>query len=285
MKPENCGLLFYTSTIAGAVTVNDVASSNNNQEAMMDDVLQLFDFGLARELDEPAENTTRLYSLSASGTRRYMAAEIFNPPGKYNYKADTYSFAMVFYEMLSLRKPFADFTCQLHDELVCRLGGRPRLDDITWPHEQLEDISDNSNSKKSIPQMDPVAINTSRRLAKDLEGLLHQAWNHDPYQRLSMVQVYDRLQGILEAHDKRKSELERIHQLHVRQQQQQQRSGASSLQQHFLSQTPEISIFLKKKTSTSELTVATDPMASDSELDDDNSHIHQQGRLSHSSHR
>ena len=218
-----------------------------------DDTIKLFDFGLARELADPPE-TNRVYTLSASGTRRYMAVEIFIT-GKYNYKADVYSWAMVFYEMLAMLKPFADFTVQNHKELVCRLGGRPRLDEIDWP----DDDGDDKESMDTLPE--------------DIEALLHQAWNQDPDERLSMAEVCERLQMALDKH----AIIQRYHgtgdndsanNVDTNNNASSDYSRTHLLPHHFV-QVHRHPIELKNKESASELT-ASDPLFSDdSEQEDD----------------
>lgn len=204
------------------------------------DRLQLFDFGLARELDEPPPaqgKKQRLYSLSASGTRRYMAPEIFNKEGKYNYSCDVYSWAIVYYECLSHVKPFADFTTQSHEELVCRLGGRPKLREIEWPD--------------------------ADGVSEEVEALLATAWHQDLLQRPSMARICEQLEDLLKRQGvvSEPSALAGYNNMNE--------ENAIQVQQHFFANDPSAVIFLQKKTSTSELTVATDPIASDSEVDED----------------
>lgn len=236
-KPENIGFV-----------LQDPSLEPNDPNR---DRLQLFDFGLARELDFPPSEEDRLFSLSASGTRRYMAPEIFKGKGKYNYKADVYSFSIVFYECLAHTKPFADFTTQSHEELVCRLGGRPRWSDIEWPSDDCP--------------LQPI-----------LTTLLQDAWHQNLLKRPSMARVSHRLEAILEQQGVSVAETERS-----------ASSTSTSVtrqvqhQQHFFANDPEAVIFLQKKTSTSELTVGTDP-TSDSEVDDECKATQQQ-RWSHNS--
>jgi serine/threonine protein kinase len=95
-----------------------------------DNQVKLFDFGLCRELPDgiPFEG---VYCMSGVGTRRYMAPEIIND-GRYNQKADVYGWAMVFWEILSLSKPYAAYSTNDHDIFVCQQGERPALQ-MHWP--------------------------------------------------------------------------------------------------------------------------------------------------------
>jgi serine/threonine protein kinase len=95
--------------------------------------LQLFDFGLCRELPEVSnKEVNTVYAMSGVGTRRYMAPEIIND-GKYNEKVDVYSWAMVVAELLTGVKPYASYGTEEHRIAVCQGGERPRLH-FYWPH-------------------------------------------------------------------------------------------------------------------------------------------------------
>lgn len=88
--------------------------------------VQLFDFGLSREL--PKANLTEPFAMSGKvGTLRYMAVEVaMHQP--YNVSADVYSWAMVAYEAITGIKPFASWTREMHSNLVCARGVRPECD-------------------------------------------------------------------------------------------------------------------------------------------------------------
>lgn len=92
--------------------------------------IQLFDFGLAKEIvdarEEDGENDT--YELTGgTGSMRYMAPEVAHCRS-YNLKADVYGFAMVTYETLALRKPFEGFTPGMMQKLVFgEEGHRPTI--------------------------------------------------------------------------------------------------------------------------------------------------------------
>jgi len=87
--------------------------------------VKLFDFGLSREL--PTGNLEEPFQMSGKvGTLRYMAVEVAcHQP--YNVSADVYSWAMVCYELLTLQKPFAGWTRDMHQSLVCGQAVRPAL--------------------------------------------------------------------------------------------------------------------------------------------------------------
>lgn len=64
--------------------------------------------------------------MSGVGTRRFMAPEVVNS-NTYNAKADCYSWAMTFVEMLTLQKPYPHYSSAQHAEFVCKQGERPIL--------------------------------------------------------------------------------------------------------------------------------------------------------------
>ena len=72
--------------------------------------LKCFDFGLARFIPqqhgEHGDAYEEVYEMGGAGTPRYTAPEVFfGQP--YNLKADVYSFSVMLWEMMSLKKPFA----------------------------------------------------------------------------------------------------------------------------------------------------------------------------------
>lgn len=96
-----------------------------------DNKVQLFDFGIARELPETNPAEDEVFCMTASGSRRYMAPEVFLGQ-LYNLKADVFSFAIVFQQMLSLETPFAMYNPPLYKLLVCEEGIRPTISP-EWP--------------------------------------------------------------------------------------------------------------------------------------------------------
>ncbi len=128
-----------------------------------EDVVQLFDFGLCRELPEVQPEEDRVFTMSGVGTRRYLAPEVILGVG-YNQKVDVYSWSMVLHEMLTLEKPFDLYGRELHMALVVEGEDRPTLC-LEWP------IS--------------------------LQSLLQDAWAAEPRRRPSIQKVNDMLSCLL----------------------------------------------------------------------------------------
>lgn len=110
--------------------------------------MKLFDFGLAKELDPRQKNDDGLYNMSGgTGSRRksksvvvtisfgadnivfsgFMAPEVsLSEP--YTLSADIYSFAILFWEMLTYEKAFGRMPSDDHRVRVVKKGERPKLD-------------------------------------------------------------------------------------------------------------------------------------------------------------
>jgi serine/threonine protein kinase/uncharacterized Fe-S cluster protein YjdI len=132
--------------------------------------MKLFDFGLCRELPKQITSSSSrgkdpVFRMSGVGTRRYMSPEMILGTG-YNQKVDCYSWSMVFYEMLSLQKPYASYNREVHRILVCE------------------------NEERPYPTVDiPLC-------ARDL---LQRAWAQDHDERPSMKQIYQELGPMIES--------------------------------------------------------------------------------------
>jgi len=131
--------------------------------------VQLFDFGLCRELPRESnsnsnDNDSMLFRMSWAGTYLYMASEVVNQQ-TYNLKCDVYSWAFLFHEMIALARPFGNYSKSEHKEFVCEIGQRPSVVHYNLP--------------------------------LSLQELLRQAWAHDPKMRSSMRQACQQLEPIL----------------------------------------------------------------------------------------
>jgi len=94
--------------------------------------LKVFDLGLAKELKpRDLEGDDEYHTSEVAGTRRYMAPEVIKilPHGK---SSDVFSFSICFFEMMSFKKAFANYSPQEHYKNVVSKGKRPQLPK-SWP--------------------------------------------------------------------------------------------------------------------------------------------------------
>lgn len=115
-------------------------------------VLKLFDFGLAKELNESERTKDGLYQMTQkTGAVRYMSPE--NAQGKpYDLSTDVYSWAMIMWFVMALEPPFALYTEPMIEERVCQRGYRPKLFKSWSPRvSQLISRSWNENPKDRPP--------------------------------------------------------------------------------------------------------------------------------------
>ena len=163
----------YHLTKPSLLKSSDLKPSNVGFKA--DDTVQLFDFGLCRQLpDATSRGEDETFLMSGVGTRRYMAPEVCNS-NCYNLKADCFSWSMLVVEMLTLHKPYPQYSSEQHAEYVCKQGERPVL------------------TQYGIP---PV-----------LQHLLEQAWAHDVRARISMKVICDELESLAMYTDEELSQL------------------------------------------------------------------------------
>lgn len=92
--------------------------------------VKLFDFGLVRELPSAQSKHTDVFSMTGKvGTARYLAPEVALCKS-YNQKVDTYSWSLLYWQCLTLEKPYKEFNKPSHLLKVCKLGRRPSLTGI-----------------------------------------------------------------------------------------------------------------------------------------------------------
>jgi len=99
--------------------------------------VKMFDFGLAKKIKGSDEAFDGLYRLTGNtGSLRYMAPEVAKNEF-YNLKVDSYSFAMVFWQICSLQIPYAGYNVKMHADLVLSRGYRPKIEK-SWPYSWCE---------------------------------------------------------------------------------------------------------------------------------------------------
>jgi len=139
--------------------------------------IKLFDFGLSTQLKESQDssngsnntnNNELQFRMSLAGSQRYMAPEVYNTQC-YNTKADIYSWSMVFYEMLSLEKPFKKYDAKCHAKLVCVNGERPSFTQLL----------------------------RCKLLPRSIKAILSVAWDHNVSNRISSHNLCNNLKKML----------------------------------------------------------------------------------------
>ena len=115
---------------------------------------KLCDFGTARSLDHTTAQST------VTGTYRWMAPEIVSDPNaRINKKCDVYSYAMVLYELVTLKLPF-------HDA----------------PTDQMAMVGAVTGKRPSLPESDSECAPFLRRL-------ITTCWDADPKARPSFEEI------------------------------------------------------------------------------------------------
>lgn len=90
-------------------------------------VLKISDFGLAKVRPDPKNMETDQFVMTGeTGSYRFMAPEVYRHEG-YNETVDVYSYAMIFYYLLSGRPPWATMNGLMAVERAANDGDRPNI--------------------------------------------------------------------------------------------------------------------------------------------------------------
>mmetsp|Transcript_27046 Transcript_27046/g.64980 ORF Transcript_27046/g.64980 Transcript_27046/m.64980 type:complete len:199 (+) Transcript_27046:1-597(+) len=102
----------------------------------LDGTVKLIDFGLAR-IVENATVSNEVYEMSGeTGSLRYMAPEVADSK-PYNQKADVYSFGIILWELVALKKPYDGMNREEFYYRVVHGGERPVVNK-KWPEDLTE---------------------------------------------------------------------------------------------------------------------------------------------------
>lgn len=208
----------YSLQLASAMTYlhdrriifRDVKPANLGFSCTDDQSIQLFDFGMARELPVALGlGRNELFHMTqATGTKPYTAVEVGNS-GLYNLSADVYSFAMTVYEMMVEQMPFG------HHMQGGNSNGAP-------PMTTVGGVSKSNSSKKGFSNnrafVQAVYIDGERPVfdfdddsegsavfapapPQDIQDLLVDCWQTDLFARPTMEAVVAQLQVIMKRLD------------------------------------------------------------------------------------
>jgi len=141
--------------------------------------VKIFDFGLAKELDERKKLDDGTYNLTGdTGSPRYMAPEVYL--GKqYNETADTYSFSILCWQILSLDTPYDHIKSNAMMKKSVILGGvRPKIKD-EWGDSICrmlrECFVDNPNRPSMADTCERLRIEINRLSDEDIDEYLDES--------------------------------------------------------------------------------------------------------------
>jgi serine/threonine protein kinase len=124
--------------------------------------LKIFDFDMARVLPHDAKPGDLFNLTIKAGSMRYMSPECGRGQ-PYNLKSDVYSFSLLLYQILSMKRPYPNLDDIQQEYSVFRKGVRPKVKS-SWPVQ--------------------------------IQCLLRESWSQDIAARPSMDDVFSRLQSI-----------------------------------------------------------------------------------------
>ena len=155
--------------------------------------LKLFDLGLARELPPYYQECTNhqfdLYLMTAcTGSRRYMAPEVaLHKP--YGLSADVYGFAILMWEIMCLKRPFAGMKPREHELMVAAKGMRPSLNEELIINGFLIRKNDKQKKLKRKSLTGELEDIDETKSTLNIVALMARCWDKNPAARLSMKQV------------------------------------------------------------------------------------------------
>jgi serine/threonine protein kinase len=154
----------HESAIPGCIVMHRDLKPDNIGFTL-DGTVKILDFGLAKIVENASVDSDDVYQMSGeTGSLRYMAPEVADGL-PYNGSADVYSFAIILWELNSIKKPFEGFTRDLFYERVVHGGERPSL---------------------------------SRKWPRELTSLMTECWDADVHNRPRFRDIVRRLDALLE---------------------------------------------------------------------------------------
>ena len=134
--------------------------------------VKIFDFGLCKSLQDKSKAIGHGYHMTPyTGSVPYMAPEIGNGQ-PYDQSADVFSFAILFWEILSMKDAFGQYSFEDYLTHVCERKERPRLH-RTWPTIVQVGLEE---AWKDDPQARPPMLRLANVIQGWLQNMTDDAW-------------------------------------------------------------------------------------------------------------
>ena len=125
------------------------------------------------------------------GSLRYMAPEVALSQ-KYNHRSEAYSFAVVVWEMLALKRPYEGVTQATYADIICGADGRRPPLDKKWPEELRNiltrcwapDFTKRPDFSEVVHVMMSIVAQVERERNRHAAGLLPRDFNWDRNSRI-----------------------------------------------------------------------------------------------------
>jgi len=149
---------------------------SNRGTSGFQDKIKLFDFGLAKELkDEFKVGPDQYHATEMTGTRRYMAPEVFSEAGLYGLPADVYSFVLILWEVTSLKISFGRMVA--YDAVSPYITKKRPNIKRRWPGEVKRLIKDGLHADPSRrPNMPMIQFAMKYHRISSRTGGNHATW-------------------------------------------------------------------------------------------------------------
>ncbi|CAM9123785.1 unnamed protein product [Chrysoparadoxa australica] len=171
----------HNEAIAGCVIIHRDLKPDN--VGFQSNCLKLFDFGLAKCVDaSPDEDQVdeRYKMTPETGSLRYMSPEV-SLQYPYGAAVDVYSFGLVAWEMLCLRRVFEEVGRKDFSATVTKGGRRPRLKEEWSP--QLKSLL------TSCWAADDDSRPGFREIERELKGMLGEFRSNDDFEDIGEVEL------------------------------------------------------------------------------------------------
>lgn len=175
--------------------------------------VRLFDFGMARKVDECIDD-------EICGSPRYMAPEVMEGKG-YSLKVDVFSFAIVLFELCTLQVPYADTFAAMHQEQKQKkwdnikncFQRKPKVSEVAQEVvDEADEIESTSTATGLEPHQENLLLEFYRKVVFEevrpatnlssiipcnrLAKLIKECWSPNPEDRPSFDEICPRLHEI-----------------------------------------------------------------------------------------